>query len=49
MNDYLNTTIYTGDGRRLGELNIDPITGKYFIIFEDESYDYYEDTTEFFD
>lgn len=49
MSDYLNRTIYTGDGRRLGELNIDFITGKCFIIFEDESYDYYEDTTEFFD
>ena len=49
MNDYITTTIYTSEGIKLGELNIDSITGDYFVIFDDSAFDYYEGTTEFFD
>ena len=49
MNNYLSTTIFNSEGIKLGELNIDPITGDYFVILDDSTYDYYEGTTEFFD
>lgn len=49
MSEYLTTKLYTSEGMYVAELNVDPITGDYFVILNEELYDYYEGTTEFFD
>ena len=49
MSEYITTKLYNCEGIQIAELNVDPITGDYFVILDETTYDYYEDTNEFFE